>query len=260
MNTRILIFLIIFLITLNTKAQKVIIPNFKKDIVFSAGENLTYQIRYGIIVAGITRFSLTDTLYQGQPVFHAVAIGQTTGLADKLYSVKDIYESWFNKKSTLPYKQIRNISEGKYDLYNEVTYNRKNNTVTSKLSGVHAVPAKILDLTSAFYYIRRLDFSKVDEGDTISINMYFADAIYPFQFNYLGMETVKTKFGMMNCLKICPIVEVGRMFKNNDDVTIWFTGDKNCLPVEIKMDIRNVGTVHLKLIEFENISNLLTIE
>ena len=64
----------------------------------------------------------------------------------------------------------------------------------------------------------------------------------------------------MNCLKICPIVEVGRMFKNNDDVTIWFTGDKNCLPVEIKMDIRNVGTVHLKLIEFENISNLLTIE
>lgn len=260
MKTQILFLLMIFLIALNTKAQKVVIPNFKKDTVFSGGENLTYQIRFGIIVAGITRFSLTDTIYQGKPVFHALAIGQTTGLADKLYSVKDIYESWFNKKSILPSKQIRNISEGKYDLYNEVTYNRKNNTVTSSLSGVHAVPAKILDLTSAFYYIRRLDFSKVEEGDTISINMYFADAIYPFQFRYLGKETVKTKFGNINCLKISPIVEVGRMFKRQDDVMIWFTGDKNCLPVLISMDVRNVGTVHLKLIDFENISNLLTLE
>ena len=260
MNTRILFLLTFLLITLNTVAQKAIIPAFKKDAAFSASENLTYQIRYGILVAGITRFSLTDTLYQGRPAFHAVAIGQTTGLADKLYSVKDIYESWFNKKTILPFKQVRNISEGKYDLYNEVTYNRKNNTVTSKLSGVHPVPAKILDLASTFYYIRCLDFSNVDEGDTISIDMYFADAIYPFQFRYLGKETIKTKFGKINCLKICPIVEVGRMFKNQDDVMIWFTGDKNCLPVEIRMNVRNVGTVHLKLTDFENISNLLTIE
>ena len=259
MKTRIFFLLIIILSALFTEAQKVSNLNFKKDTAFSEGEKLTYQIRFGLLVAGVTRFSLTDTIYQGKRVFHALAIGQTTGLADKLFSVKDIYESWFNKKSILPYKQIRNISEGKYDLYNEVTYNRKNNTITSKLSGVHHVPAKILDLASSFYYLRRLDFSKVNEGDTISFNMYFADTIYPFQFRYLGKETVKTKFGKLNCLKICPVVEVGRMFKKQDDVMIWFTVDKNCLPVVIRMNIRNVGTVHLKLIDFKNISNQLTI-
>lgn len=260
MNTKLFFLTIIFLIVINTEAQKVVIPVFKRDTAFSAGENLTYQIRYGILVAGKTRFTLTDTTFQGKRAYYALAIGETTGLADKLYSVKDIYESWFNKKTSLPYRQIRNISEGKYDLYNEVTYNRINNTVTSKLSGVHPVPAKILDLASSFYYLRRLDFSTINEGDTISFNMYFADAIYPFQFRYLGKETVKTKFGKINCLKISPIVEVGRMFKKPDDVMIWFTGDKNCLPVAIRMNIRNVGTVHLKLIDFENISNLLIIE
>ena len=259
MKTRIIFLLVILLATLYSVAQKVNHPDLKKDMAFSDGENLTYQIRFGLLVAGVTRLSLTDTIYQGKRVLHALAIGQTTGLADKLFSVKDIYESWFNKKTILPYKQIRNISEGKYDLYNEVTYNRKNNTVTSRLSGLHPVPAKILDLTSAFYYLRRLDFSKVNEGDTISFNMYFADAIYPFQLRYLGKETVKTKFGKFNCLKICPIVEVGRMFKKQDDVMIWFTGDQNCLPVVIRMNVRNVGTVHLKLIDFKNISNQLVL-
>jgi hypothetical protein len=101
MNIRTLILLAILLTALSMQAQKVGHPKFKKDIAFSDGENLTYQIRFGFMVAGVTRFSLTDTLYQGKRVYHAVAVGQTTGLADKLFSVKDIYESWFNKKTIL---------------------------------------------------------------------------------------------------------------------------------------------------------------
>lgn len=243
---------ILLLIATYVDAQDIFTPPVKPNTAFKAGENLTYQVRYGIIVAGISNLSLTEEVYQNKTVFHALTLGQTTGLADKIYGVKDIYESWFDKKTNLPYKQIRNISEGHYRKYNEVTYDRKNNTVHSKLSGIHKVPAKILDLTSTFYYIRRVDFSKVKEGDVISVNMYFSDEIFPFRLIYKGKETIRTKFGKIKCLKICPIVEVGRMFKTRDDLTIWFTDDDNCLPVLVKMDIRIVGSVILKLISFEN--------
>jgi hypothetical protein len=189
-----------------------------------------------------------------------LAVGQTSGLADKIYEVKDIYESWFDKETNMPYKQIRNIKEGGYKWYNEVTYNRENNTVSSTLSGVHSVPEKILDLSSAFYYLRRIDFTNIDRGDVIFVNMYFSDEIFPFRFKYKGKENVKTKFGKIRCFKISPAVEVGRMFKAKDDLTVWFTDDDNCIPVLVKMDIRYIGAVYLELTKYQNITSPLAFQ
>jgi hypothetical protein len=253
--------LIIFLIRiLSVDGQEIFNPPVKPNTSFIAGEKITYQIRYGFIVGGTTILSVSDTVYHNKPVFHALAIGETTGMADKIYGVKDVYESWFDKETNLPYKQIRNIKEGHYKHYNEVTYNRKENTVHSKLSGIQSVPEKILDLASTFYYLRRIDFSKMNEGDVIFVNIYFADEIFPFRLRYRGKETVKTKFGTINCFKISPVVEPGRMFKKDDDLTIWFTDDDNRLPVMVRMDIRIVGSVYLKLIKYENIANPLVFQ
>jgi len=212
-----------------------------------------------MMVAGITTLSLTEEKYKDKSAFHATATGKTTGLADKLYGVKDIYESWFDEKTNLPYKQIRNIKEGHYTWYNEVTYNRISNTVNSDRSGIHSVPEKILDLSSTFYYIRRVDFSKVNEGEVVFVNMYFADEIFPFRFVFNGREIIRTKFGKISCIKVSPIVEVGRMFKSQDAMNIWFTDDDNCIPVLVRMNIRIVGTVCLKLIKYENAIRPLTL-
>lgn len=246
-------YLIILLFNfLYVHSQEVITPTIKSDIGFNAGETLIYQIRYGLIVGGITTVSLTDDTYNDKAVFHAVATAQTTGMADLIFGVTDVYESWFDKKSNLSYKQIRNIKEGKYIAYNEVTYNRKNNTVNSKLTGIHRVPEKILDLSTSLYYIRRIDFSKVKQGEIVLVNIFFDDEIFPFYLRYQGKETIRTKFGKINCLKISPVVEVGRMFKTPDDLSIWLSDDLNCIPVQVRMDIRVVGAVQLKLIKFEN--------
>jgi hypothetical protein len=260
MKVRIIVLFVLLLKAFYVDAQEIFTPPVKPDTAFLVGENLTFQIRYGFIVGGTTTLSLTEEVYNEKPVFHALAIGQTTGVAEKLYGVKDIYESWFDKETNLPFKQVRNIKEGHYVQYNEVTYNRENNTVNSKLSGVHDVPGKILDLSSAFYYIRRIDFSNINIGDVIFVNMYFSDEIFPFRLRYKGKETIRTKFGKISCLKISPVVEAGRMFKTQDDVTIWFTDDGNHLPVLVRMDLRVVGAVLLKLIKYENIANPLILQ
>ena len=254
-------FLFLFFILVQAvNSQEKINPPVKSDTAFITGENLTFQIRYGFITAGTTQLSLTDTVYQNKLVFHSLTVAQTAGLADKIYGVKDVYESWFDKETNLPYKQISNIKEGHYTKYNEVTYDRRNNTVHSKLSGIHEVPRKILDLSSVLYYIRRIDFSKVNVGDTILLNMYFADEIFPFRFIYMEKETIRTKFGKINCFKINPVVEVGRMFKRSDDLTIWLTDDSNRIPVLIRMDIRIVGIVNLKLVKYEHTANPLAFQ
>ncbi len=237
------------------QAQEITVLPLKKEVPFLAGETLVYRVRYGILVGGTTTLTLSDTLYKNKPVFHVVAVGQTTGLANVIYEVTDIYESWFDKKTTLPYKQIRNIKEGSYTQYNEVIYNRKDNTVLSKLSGKHKVPEKILDLCSTFYYIRRVDFSKLNEGEILFVNMYFGDEVFPFHLRYDGKETIRTKIGKISCIKISPVVEVGRMFKTKDDMTIWFTDDDKCLPVLVRMELRLVGAVVLKLAKYESLND-----
>ena len=244
----------------NLDAQEIVTPPLKPITAFNVGEILTYQIRYGIVVGGTTTLSLTEEMYKRKMVFHALAVGQTTGLANAIYGVKDIYESWFDKKTNLPYKQVRSIKEGSYTQYDEVTYNRAKNTVVSNLTGEHKVPEKILDLASTLYYIRRVDLSKVKRGNVIVMNMYFSDAIFPFQLKYRGKETIKTEFGRIRCHKISPVVEPGRIFKSKDDLTIWFTDDESCLPVLVRMDIRVVGNVLLKLVKYENTLNPLVIE
>jgi len=238
-------------------SQEIFIPTIKTTTGFSSGENLSYQIRYGFLVGGTTTVSLSDSVYNKKEVFHAVAIAQTTGMAEVIYGIKDVYQSWFDKKTNLSYKQIRDIKEGSYTQYNEVTYNRKNNTVDSKLSGIHHVPAKILDLVTSLYYIRRMDFSKAKEDDMVLVNIYFPDEVFPFYLRYKGKETIRTKFGKISCLKISPIVEVGRMFKTPDDVNIWLTDDDQCIPILIEMDIRIVGKIRLKLMKYENVINPL---
>lgn len=246
---------ILLLGAMNVDSQEIFTPQVKDKQSFVGNEKLTYQIKYGFVVGGVTTLSLTDTVYDGKNVFYAAAVGQTTGLANTIYGVEDVYKSWFDKKTNLPFKSVRDIKEGRYKHYNEVTYNRKNNTITSSLSGIHKVPEKILDLSSTFYYLRRIDFSKINEGDTIFVNMYFADEIFPFHLVYQGKETIRTKFGKISCIKLNPVVESGRMFKSPNDLTIWFTDDTNCIPILVRMDIRYVGAVLLKLIKYENTSN-----
>lgn len=255
MSVRFFILFLFLMKVSNVDAQEIFTPPVKPNTAFKAGEVLTYQIRYGFIVGGTTTLSVEDAVYEKKHVFHAYAVGQTTGMAEKIYGVKDIYESWFDKKTNLPYKQIRNIKEGRYTKYNEVTYNRENNTVHSMLSGEHKVPAKILDLASTFYYLRRIDYSKMKEGDGIFVNMYFADEIFPFHLRYVGKDVIRTKLGKINCIRISPVVEPGRMFKTKDDLSIWFSDDGNYLPVLVKMDIRIVGAVVLKLVKYENTLN-----
>jgi hypothetical protein len=119
-------FLVLLLIhPLMVKSQIIVNPAIKPNTAFIAGEKLTYEMNYGIISAGFVELSLHEERYQHKLVFHSVSMAKTAGLANKIYGVKDVYESWFDKKSNLPFKQEFNVKEGRYKKHNKITYNRK---------------------------------------------------------------------------------------------------------------------------------------
>ena len=112
-------FLLYFLFcTFFVDAQEITNPPIKQAIPFSDRRkaNLSGQIR---LSGGRNRYIFTygTGIYQKKNVFYAKAVGQSSGLANVIYRVKDSYESWFNMETTLPYKQVRDIREGHYTLY-----------------------------------------------------------------------------------------------------------------------------------------------
>lgn len=143
------------------------------------------------------------------------------------------------------------MKEGNYKFYEEVLYNHTVNSVVSSKSGYHIVPDNCLDMVSVFFYIRRLDFSNMKIGTEIKVTTYFSDEIYPFSIRYMGTEKVNARLGKFDCLKFVPIVEPGRIFESEDDMTIWLTNDQNRVPLQIKFDML-VGSFKLDLVEYSN--------
>ncbi len=210
------------------------------------------QIYFGPVNAGLVDAKLERILHEGKYLYHATALARTTGLADKLYKVRDVYEGYFDSISLLPVKSIRDISEGRYKKYNEVTYDHKNRKAFSLKSGEHEVPANIMDMATTFYYIRNINFDTMSHGQIIDINTFFDDEIFPFDMRYYGREELKTRGGTFNCIKLVPFVEPGRIFESEDDMTVWISDDANRVPVRVRFNLI-VGSIKCDLIEYSGL-------
>lgn len=226
------------------------------EIFFNNGEELIYSLRYGPIHGGVATLSLNLTDYNNNEVFHARVHARTVGLTDKLFDVEDIYESYFDIKSGLPYKAIRDISEDGYKFYNEVYFAHDKGLLTSQKSGEYEVPSDILDVVSSLYYLRKMNLDTLKNGDVIPIITFFGDEIFPFPLRYRGIEKVKTKLGKFKCHRFDPVVEAGRVFKTEDDMIMWLSADENMVPIRIKLDMI-VGSVKCDLVKHKNLPSEL---
>jgi hypothetical protein len=226
-------------------------PGIEKNN-FVPGEKLVFQVYYGPLNAGRVDTYLAMDTYRNRKVYYAEAVVRSTGLADKLYRIRDMYGGYFDPETLLPIKSIRDISEGNYKKHNIVEYDHDSLKAYSSESGEHDIPANIRDMVAVFYYVRTIDFDTMKYDDIIKINTFFDDELFPFDMRYRGRETIRTRGGTFNCIKLVPFVEPGRIFRKEDDMTIWFSADPNRVPIRGKFDLI-VGSIKCDLIQWEGL-------
>jgi hypothetical protein len=218
---------------------------------------LVYKLHYGFINGGNATLTVDEKIFDNKKVFYAKAYAKTTGLTNTLFPVEDSYESYFDKKTGLPYKAVRNISEGGYKYYSEDFFIHSDTLVVSKKHGRKKIPINTLDMVSSLYYLRNINTDTLIKGDVVYFTTWFADEVFPFYLRYKGKEIVTTKFGKIKCLRFDPVVEPGRIFESEDDMSFWITDDENLVPVLIEFDLI-VGSVKCELIEYKNLkTNIL---
>lgn len=120
------------------------------------------------------------------------------------------------------------------------------------------VPTGIQDMLSAYYALRNIDTSKLKKGDYIKQDLFFDNEVYHFKMKILGRQILNTKFGKIRTLVLRPYVQSGRVFKEEESLTVWVSDDQNKIPLRIKAKLL-VGSIKADLIEYKNLKYPLAI-
>ena len=151
----------------------------------------------------------------------------------------------------MPYKIVRNIDEGGFKKYENITFNREVGTAVST-SGVYKVPGCIQDVLSAIYYSRNINFDKYKVGDKIPFTIFLDDEVHSIYVRYMGKETVKTRYGKFKSIKLKPLLIKGTMFEGGEKMTVWVSDDQNRLPLRVESPI-SVGSVKVDMMGYFNL-------
>ena len=251
------IVLALFFLTVSFDAQK--------QPAFDVGEWFKFRIHYGMVTAGYATLEVKEATKNNKKVFHAVGKGYTTGMTKFFFNVADNYESYFDKVTGKPYQYVRKIDEGGYKKDEEGFFNQDKNTILVKdykndSNNTFSTSENIQDIISTFYYLRNHpNVDKIKVGESISIDMFFDGETTKFKLKYIGREDLDTKFGTIPCMIFRPLVQSGRVFKEEESLTVWISDDENKLPISIKANLA-VGSLKADLESFKGLNNSFTVK
>lgn len=232
-----------------------VLPKRNKG-AFKAGEFLKFRIHYGFIDAGYGTLEVLQDGRKfggGRSCLRIVGKGNTAGGWDWVFKVRDKYESWVDEEAIVPWFHIRDVREGKFKFFETDNFNHYNGTVTNE-SGKYKIPEGTQDIVTSLYYTRSVYSREMKEGDIINLKAFFDNSTSQFQVKFLGRETLNTDIGKVRCLKFRPSVLSGRVFKEQESLTIWVSDDANYVPIRMEAKIL-VGSVKLDLIEYRGLAN-----
>lgn len=227
---------------------------------FQAGETLTFNVFYAVagiyVNAGTATFNTALEQLNNKTVYHVTGVGTSNSSYDWIFKVRDKYESFIDTANLQPQKFIRNVNEGGYKKYENITFNQQANTAVTS-GGVFKVPPCVQDVLSTLYYARNIDFSKYKVDDKIPFSMFLDNEVYSLYIRYLGRDVVKTKYGKFNTFKFKPLLLKGTIFQGGEKMTVWVTDDANHIPVRVESPIV-VGSVKVDMMQYRNLRHPLT--
>lgn len=223
---------------------------------FKSGEKLKYVMHYGIINAGEATLEINDSdkTINGRKVMHVVGKGKSISAFDLFYKVRDTYESYIDAEALIPHEFVRRVNEGGYKINQDYAFNHPKKQVDNGNGKTFTVPTNVQDMISAFYYARTMDYSNAKPGDIFTINIFYDDTNFPLKIKYMGKEKVSLRMGKFNCLKFVPVVEKGRVFKDEEDLTVWVSDDKNKIPLLAKAKIL-VGSIKMEVSSYSGLAS-----
>jgi len=216
-------------------------------------ETMHYIVKYGIFTIGKAVILFQYDSLSGEYFIKAEV--RSAGLIKLIKRLDYIYESYMDPQTGLPLNFMMYLKDNRNYFYNKLVFDRHSRDdstiVQSHLSGAHVVSKDLHDILTGFYLFRQNHLLEIAEDQQdIVIKAFFPDELWDLRIRYAGKEKINTMFGKINCLVFKPVTVIGGFFKNDDDMTAWFSDDANHIPVRIKLNL-TIGSIDGYLVDYQ---------
>lgn len=232
------------------------------NIAFQPGETITYKLYYNWNFVWLSAGEVTFRVKDHKDQYHISALGTTYKSYEWFFKVRDQYDSYVDKETLLPVVSVRDVEEGKYRLYDKVTFDHNRQTATSLRGKTretaelaqYPVSSCVHDILSMIYYTRNMAFDDARPGKEMPVKIFMDKETWPLKIRYRGREANKKikGLGRFDVLHISPEVIAGDIFEEGAEVNIWVSDDKNKLPLLIESPL-SVGSVKAVLQDYKGL-------
>ncbi len=216
---------------------------------FSVGERLVFDISYGPVTAGegILSIPSIDTVY-GRACFRITVTAQSASALRWLYRVDDRFDTFVDMRGLFPWRFVQRLREGGYSNDESCDFDQANHRAYTG-DHVYTIPENVVDIVSAFYFVRTMDFASSKLNDVVTFKNFYKDTTYTLGVRYLGKQRVRVAAGMFDCIMVEPMITAGGLFKSEGRIVIWLTNDERKVPVRVRTKIL-IGSIDAELKQY----------
>ncbi|HTF81272.1 MAG TPA: DUF3108 domain-containing protein [Cytophagales bacterium] len=228
---------------------------------YKKAETINYTAKLGLlkaadIVLNIDKeLSMVDTT----KCYKVGLMGSLDGTVDLFSELNDTFYSYVDTHSLKPRLFIKDQQENKYTRL-EYTYfdftKKQAKTVLKHTDSpdsikYHPISEHVNDMLTSYFHLRKIDFDKYQEGDTLKIDVFLDYDSHNFKFILKKREQIHTKIGARKSILLMPIVPENELFRGDNPVSIWISDDENRIPLRLKAKSW-VGNVEVDIKEYVN--------
>lgn len=234
-----------------------------KDVPFSSGEHMEYQVYYNWgfiwIPAAYVSLDYTHGVYNGNEVGELKAVGVTIKAFDNFFSVRDTLVSYIDEKSMVPYNFEKHTNEGKWkgvDFFDFVSLDSGGYEVSTRLKRHNEWKEKEIDTTyncgfdilSSVYRMRCMNCDSLcQKGKQHSVFVRLDDGEYEIFLTYLGTEKISLrgydkKNEYKRARKFAISLIEGTVFNKGAKLYLWISDDDKNIPLYVEAPVK-VGSV-----------------
>ena len=210
-------------------------------------KKLNYDIEYKNIYAGEAFLLINEDSLYNTKVLKLKSNLRTNKFVDFFYKIRDEIIIYMDYDDLSLLKVINKISEGKYKKNHNAILDKKSKSIISKNKKI-IIKNKVYAPLSIIYSLRK---KLLHIDDIYEYEIYNMNKLKNINMNVIGREKVNTPFGEYNTIVLSPKSDGNEsVIKNNGDMKIWFTDNKNRYPIKIEIKL-NHGSIVLLLNNIE---------
>jgi hypothetical protein len=202
-------------------------------VPFESGETLVYTVSWmGIHGGEMTLRTGRERSLEGVDLYRFVLTASSNDFVSTFYRVRTRYESWVDARDFQPVRFEKHAREGHYET-DEVEEFDLEERVGSWRDVRKALPARIEDIVSSFYYLRTVPLVP---GESVDLALFSRGKVYELSARVLGRERVETGAGTFEALKVQPQLRetAEEEDRNRGELLLWFSDDARRLLVRAK--------------------------